>query len=70
MVVNSGGARLYGPVFLNGLQKSPQSGPDRTVASLQRSQEKDKIIFKTVGEDVEEYDIYDITDNICAIEGG
>ena len=23
-----------GPVFLNGLQKSPQSGPDRTVASL------------------------------------
>jgi len=24
----------YGPVFLNGLQKSLRSGPDRTVASL------------------------------------
>ena len=32
--LQSGGAGLYGPVFLNGLQKSLQSGPDRTVASL------------------------------------
>src|SRR5580692_9717134 len=32
--LQSGGAGLYGSVFLNGLQKRPRSGPDRTVASL------------------------------------
>ena len=32
--LQSGGAGPYGPVFLNGLQKRPRSGPDRTVASL------------------------------------
>ena len=32
--LQSGGAGLYSPVFLNGLRKSPQSGLDRTVASL------------------------------------
>ena len=32
--LQSGGAGPYGPVFLNGLQKSLQSGPDWTMASL------------------------------------
>jgi hypothetical protein len=32
--LQSEGAGPYGPVFLNGLQKRPRSGPDRTVASL------------------------------------
>src|SRR5580692_11940612 len=32
--LQSGGAGPYSPVFLNGLQNWPRSGPDRTVASL------------------------------------
>ena len=32
--LQSEGAGPYGLVFLNGLQKRPRSGPDRTVASL------------------------------------
>ena len=32
--LRSGGAEPYSPVFFNGLQIRPRSGPDRTVASL------------------------------------
>ena len=35
-----------------------------------RHQEKDKRFFKIVGEDAEGHDTYDISDIICAIEGG
>jgi hypothetical protein len=35
-----------------------------------RSKEKDEIFFKTVRKDAEGYDIYDISDIVCAIEGG